>query len=88
MHSKTRLSLMACLALVFSALAMTSAVAQNSGDEDAAERKSQQQKTKQAQAVSKEVYDKITKAQEAVDAQDYQGALKMLNQLYNPDKLT
>ncbi|MDX2411812.1 MAG: hypothetical protein QNK16_06430 [Woeseiaceae bacterium] len=88
MHCKTRLSLMACLALVFSALAMTSAVAQNSGDEEAAQRKSQQQKTKQAQAVSKEVYDKITKAQEAVDAKDYQGALKMLNQLYNPDKLT
>ena len=88
MHSKTRLSLMACLALVLSSLAMTSAVAQNSGDEEAAQRKSQQQKTKQAQAVSKEVYDKITKAQEAVDAKDYQGALKMLNALYNPDKLT
>ena len=45
-------------------------------------------KTKQAQAVSKEVYDQITKAQELVDAKDYQGALKMLNRLYNPDKLT
>ena len=88
MYSKTRLSLMACLALVLSALAMTSAVAQNSGEEEAAQRKSEQQKTKQAQAVSKDVYDKITKAQEAVDAKDYQGALKMLNQLYNPDKLT
>ena len=88
MYSKTRLSLMACLALVLSALAMTSAVAQDSAEEDAAQRKSEQQKTKQAQAVSKEVYDKITKAQDAVDAKDYQGALKMLNQLYNPDKLT
>jgi tetratricopeptide (TPR) repeat protein len=88
MHSKTRLSLMACLALVFSALAMTSAVAQDSGEEDAAQRKSERQKTKQAQAVSKDVYDRISKAQEAVDAKDYQGALKMLNQLYNPDKLT
>ena len=46
------------------------------------------QKTKQAQAVSKEVYDKITKAQEKVDAKDYQGALRDLNNLYNPDKLT
>jgi len=88
MYSKTRLSLIACLALVCSALAMTNAVAQGSGDEDAAKRKSESQKTKQAQAVSKAVYDKITKAQDAVDAKDYNGALKLLNQLYNPDKLT
>jgi tetratricopeptide (TPR) repeat protein len=78
---------MACLAITCGTLAMTNALAQSS-DEDAAERKSQQQKTKQAQAVSKAVYDRITKAQEAVDAKDYQGALKILNQLYNPDKLT
>lgn len=45
-------------------------------------------KTKQAQAVSKEVYDQIQKAQELVDAKDYQGALRMLERLYNPDKLT
>ena len=38
-------------------------------------------KTKQAQAVSKEVYDQITKAQEAVDAKDYQGALRILENL-------
>lgn len=38
-------------------------------------------KTKEAQAVSKEVYDEITKAQEAVDAKDYQGALRILNNL-------
>jgi len=30
----------------------------------------------------------IQKAQELVDAEDYPGALKMLNNLYNPDKLT
>ncbi len=87
MQGKTRLTLIACLAFVCGALATTNAVAQDA-EEDAAKRKSQQQKTKQAQAVSKEVYDKIAKAQEAVDAQDYQGALKMLNALYNPDKLT
>jgi tetratricopeptide (TPR) repeat protein len=62
------------------------AVAQD--DKDAAERKSASQKTKQAQAVSKEVYDRIQKAQEMVDAKDYTGALKSLNSLYNPDKLT
>jgi tetratricopeptide (TPR) repeat protein len=40
-----------------------------------------QQKTKEAQAVSKEVYDKIQGAQEQVDAKDYQGALRTLNDL-------
>ncbi len=45
-------------------------------------------KTKQAQAVSKEVYERITKAQEAVDEEDYKSALRTLNSLYNPDKLT
>jgi tetratricopeptide (TPR) repeat protein len=87
MHSKTRLTLIASLAIVCSALVTTNVLAQES-EEDAAQRKSEQQKTKQAQAVSKEVYDKIAKAQEAVDAKDYQGALKLLNALYNPDKLT
>ncbi len=45
-------------------------------------------KTKQAQAVSKEVYEKIQNAQELVDEKNYSGALKSLNSLYNPDKLT
>lgn len=40
-----------------------------------------QQKTKEAQAVSKEVYDKIQQAQEQVDADDYQGALRTLDAL-------
>jgi tetratricopeptide (TPR) repeat protein len=57
-------------------------------DEDAAQRESEAQDTKQAQAVSKEVYDQITKAQELVEAKDYRGALNILNRLYNPDKLT
>ena len=34
------------------------------------------------------MYDRIQKAQEMVDAKDYRGALKSLNVLYNPDKLT
>ena len=45
-------------------------------------------KTKQAQAVSKEVYERIQKAQEMVDEENYASALKALNSLYNPDKLT
>ena len=69
-------TLLLCAALTFSP-----AMAQDDEARD-------QQKTKQAQAVSKEVYDKIQKAQEMVDAKNYQGALKALNNLYNPEKLT
>lgn len=46
------------------------------------------QETKQAQAVSKEVYDRIQKAQEMIDADDQQGALRMLNQLKGKKGLT
>jgi hypothetical protein len=46
------------------------------------------QKTKQAQAVSKEVYDRIQKAQEQIDADDPQGALKTLNALKAKKGLT
>ncbi|NNE61000.1 MAG: hypothetical protein HKN35_08905 [Woeseia sp.] len=42
-------------------------------------------KTKQAQAVSKKVYDRIQKAQERVDEKDYNGALKILDDLKNGD---
>jgi len=86
MNNIRRITATICLALVGGLLAVTPVSAQE--DEDAAERKSASQKTKQAQAVSKEVYDRIQKAQEMVDAKDYQGALKSLNSLYNPDKLT
>ena len=85
MNNISRISHAICLTLMCAALAVNPAAAQ---DDDAAKRQSQKQKTKQAQAVSKEVYDRITKAQELVDAKDYQGALKSLNSLYNPDKLT
>ena len=85
MNSISRITLTICLTLMFSSGSISPAFAQ---DEDKAERESQKQKTKQAQAVSKEVYDRITKAQDMVDAKDYSGALKSLNTLYNPDKLT
>ena len=87
MHSKIRLTLKLSIAFVCTMLA-TDVVFAKADDDDEAEKKSNQQQTKQAQAVSKAVYDKITKAQEAVDAKDYAGALRMLNNLYNPDKLT
>ena len=86
MQSKIRLSLKLGVLFACSAMASNYAVAQD--DEDEAERKSNAQETKQAQAVSKAVFDTITKAQELVDAEDYPGALKILNGLYDPDKLT
>ena len=87
MYSTTRFSLKVCLSLLCGVLALGPVAAQED-EEDAARRESEAQKTKQAQAVSKEVYDRILKAQEMVDAQNYTGALKSLNNLYNPDKLT
>jgi tetratricopeptide (TPR) repeat protein len=55
-------------------------------DED--EERSSKQKTKQAQAVSKEVYDRIEKAQVLIDEEDDQGALKILNALLNKKNIT
>jgi tetratricopeptide (TPR) repeat protein len=76
------IALKLCLTIIVGVLAAGNASAQRADpDED-------KTKTKQAQAVSKEVYEKIQKAQELVDAKDYQGALRSLNNLYNPDKLT
>lgn len=77
-------SLRFCLALIVGVLALGSVGAQ----ERATEEDRDKTKTKQAQAVSKEVYEKIQKAQEMVDAKDYTNALRSLNNLYNPDKLT
>ena len=45
-------------------------------------------KTKQAQAVSKVVYDKIQAAQEKIDEEDFPGALKILGALDKSEKLT
>ena len=86
MHNKIHTSLKLTIALVCTLMATDSVFAKD--DDDEAERRSGQQQTKQAQAVSKVVYDKITKAQEAVDAKDYAGALKILDNLYDPDELT
>ena len=85
MSKLSRITLKLGAVLIGFALASGSVYAQDEEDERA---KRDAQKTKQAQAVSKEVYDKITKAQELVDAKEYTAALKSLNNLYNPDKLT
>ena len=86
MNSRIRLPLKICLTIVCAMLMSGTALAQKAKKEERAER--DQQKTKQAQAVSKEVYAQIEKAQELVDASDYNGALRILSRLYNPDKLT
>jgi len=78
------ISLKVCMILLAGILACGNAAAQGSGKAE----KNDKTKTKQAQAVSKEVYERIQKAQEMVDAEDFQGALKTLKSLYNPDKLT
>ena len=83
MNIKRGTTLKLCLAVIVGVLAFGNASAQKATEEDRAKTK-----TKQAQAVSKEVYERIQKAQEKVDEKDYQGALKMLNAMYNPDKLT
>ena len=83
MNKNREISLKLCLAVIVGVLAFGNAAAQKATDEDR-----DKTKTKQAQAVSKEVYEKIQKAQEMVDAKNYNGALKSLNSLYNPDKLT
>ena len=84
MNTDRGISLKLCILLLAGMLACGNAAAQGSGQAD----KKDDTKTKQAQAVSKDVYERITKAQEAVDAEDYTAALRMLNSLYNPDKLT
>ena len=80
MNSKRSLARTAGLVALCALLALGTASAQQ--DEQ------KKQKTKQAQAVSKEVYDQITKAGDMVEEKNYQGALRLLNRVYNPDKLT
>jgi tetratricopeptide (TPR) repeat protein len=79
-----RISRKLLILLLAGLLTNASALAQGSGQAD----KDDKTKTKQAQAVSKEVYEKILQAQEMVDVKEYQPALRLLNSLYNPDKLT
>ena len=73
-----------CLILLTGVFAAGGAYAAQ--DDERAKR--DQQKTKQAQAVSKAVYDKILQAQEKIDEEDDAGALRILNNLNRNDKLT
>ena len=74
-------------ALAIGTLSLAFASGAAFAQEDERDRRDKQE-TKQAQAVGKEVYDRIQKAQEAVDAKDYNGALKILNSLRSKDNLT
>ena len=86
MKMKRGTTLKLCLAVIVGVLAFGNASAQKATK--ATEEDRAKTKTKQAQAVSKDVYERIQKAQEMVDEKNYRGALKSLNSLYNPDKLT
>ncbi len=83
MKSKFGVSVKLCLFLLAGVLATGGAYAQQTERE-----KRDQQKTRQAQAVSKEVYDKILQAQDKVDAEDYKGALRILQNMNRSNKLT
>jgi tetratricopeptide (TPR) repeat protein len=67
--------------LVCSLLAVGAVSAQEENERDKV-------KTKQAQAVSKKVYDKIQEAQVKIDADDFAGALKILDSMRKSEKLT
>lgn len=84
MNIKRGNSLRLCLLLLAGVLAFGDAAIART------ERASKDDKTKtrQAQAVSKAVYERIEEAQVYVDEENYPPALKLLNRLYNPDKLT
>ena len=85
MNIKNRILAKLGLLLICSVLAVGSVYA-DQDDDERAERDSK--RTKQAQAVSKEVYDRIQKAQEMIDADDQQGALQLLRSLKEKKGLT
>jgi len=84
MNSKQRLLSRIFILLVCGIFATGAVYAAQSDEKDGRDK----QKTKQAQAVSKEVYDRIQKAQEAIDADDPQSALKILNAVKGKKGLT
>ncbi len=72
--------------IAFVAIALVAMSPVQAQDDERAQR--DQKKTKQAQAVSKDVYESIQKAQELVDAKDFNGALRIMQRLYDPEELT
>lgn len=78
MNLKERFPLRILSVLICACLATSVVYAQEDEERD-------NQKTKQAQAVSKEVYDRIQKAQEEIDAGNEREALKILESLRSRD---
>jgi tetratricopeptide (TPR) repeat protein len=84
MNSKHRLLSRIFVLLICGIFAAGSAFAAQSDEQSQRDK----QKTKQAQAVSKDVYDRIQKAQEAIDADNPNEALKILGALKGKKGLT
>ncbi len=82
MNSRNRLLSRILMALVCGIFVSGAAYA------DQQDEQRDRQKTKQAQAVSKEVYDRIQKAQEAIDEDKPDNALKILNSVLGKKGLT
>ncbi len=82
MSNNAAVSTMSCL-LVTLLLAVDGAHSQ-----DGEEGRRGLQRTQQAQAVSREVYDEIQRAQELIGAEEYDAALLLLHKLNRSDKLT
>ena len=71
------------LLLLAGTLALNCAYSQESEQEGR-----DQQRTRQAQAVSKPVYDKLLKAQEFIDAQEYSAAMEVLQGLKSSTRIS
>jgi outer membrane protein assembly factor BamD (BamD/ComL family) len=83
------LSLSILIVSPMSVLAQDMSSAQSEADRAREERsKRDGQRTKKSQAVSKSVYEKITRAQEIMEAGDNEGALKILTALRASSKLS
>ena len=82
MKYKAAASATPCLLLAF-LLAVGGAHSQ-----DRAEGQRGQQRTQQAQAISRGVYDELQHAQELIDAEEHDAALLLLHELNTSDKLT
>ena len=83
MKIETRIARTITTAILLCLFAVGGANAQSDNEDERS-----QQKTKQAQAVSKAVYDKLTQAQEASEAKNFTEALRILESLRSSDKLS
>jgi tetratricopeptide (TPR) repeat protein len=91
LHLKTIFVLLVALVLASGSSVNAQALMkaqENAYDNETERQRRDKQKTRTAQAVSKKVYERIIKAQEAVDLEDYPEALRILNNLYSISKLS